>query len=249
MAPRQLKTSIKEHFIELTLASLATASKFLDAHGWNLDSAAAAFFNSQPSPDPKVVAIFDKYRSTENPDVISIDGTLAYLEDLNLDPEDPISLTLAYVLESPQTGEFRRDPFVRKWLALSVNTLEDMRKHVVEKHRHLSESVEEFEPFYQFVFEFVRGADPRIKTIPHDEAIVYWQMLLDPRFPTAKHRLASWYKFIDSTGKHISRDSWNMFLKFLVQVVVPDPQELSAYDEMSAWPSIIDEYVEWIADN
>lgn len=248
MAPRQLKSTIRAQFMELTLQSQTNATKYLDANDWVLDAALADFYNQEPESDEQVEALFNKYASEENPDLISIDGTLSYLEDLRLDPEDPISLTLAYILESPQTGEFHRKLFVKNWLSLSINTLEGMRKYVVSKQKELDSAVSAFEPFYQFVFEFVRGADSRIKLIPHDEATVYWQMLLDPRFPSLAARLAQWYTFVLELKRNITRDTWNMFFKFLVQVVEKDPELLSFYDETSAWPSVIDEFVEWLQE-
>ncbi|KAF3994416.1 hypothetical protein FT663_01435 [Candidozyma haemuli var. vulneris] len=246
---RLSKTNAKAQFVDITHAKPAVATQFLEEADWNVDNALREYYNQNPPQDPKVGAIFDKYRSPEDKDIISIDGTLEYLSDLGFDPEELLSLTLAYVLESPQTGEFHRDAFVRVWSTLSINTLEGMRQHVVQKQKAMDSSVEEFEPFYQFVFEFVRGSDTRIKVIGFEESVIYWQMLLDTRFPASKERLQQWYEFIEETKKSITRDSWNMFFKFLVQVVEKDPSSLSAYDEASAWPSVVDEYMEWLEEN
>lgn len=235
--------------MDVTHAKPAVANQFLEQADWDLEAALREFYNQNPPSDPEVDKIFDRYKSPENPDVILIDGTLEYLNDLGFDPEELKSLTVAYILESPQTGEFHRDAFSRVWLTARVNSIQGMRQFVDEKHSMMERSVEEFEPFYQFVFEFVRGSDSRIKVIGFDEAIIYWQMLLDLRFPASAERLLQWYEFIQETKKNITRDSWNMFFKFVVQVIEKDPDTLSAYDESSAWPSVVDEYMEWLEEN
>lgn len=244
-----MKTNAKAQFIDVTHAKPAVATQFLEQADWDVDAALREYYNQNPPQDPKVGEIFDKYKSPENPDLILIDGTLEYLSDLGYDPEELKSLTVAYVLESPQTGEFHRNAFVRVWLTLGVNTIQGMRQYVDEKQLLMERSVEEFEPFYQFLFEFVRGSDSRIKVIGFEEAIIYWQMLLDLRFPTSGERLQQWYEFVQETKKSITRDSWNMFFKFVVQVIESDPLSLSAYDETSAWPSVVDEFMEWLEES
>lgn len=46
---------------------------------------------------------------------IEIEGTIQYLEDLGYDAEDPVALVLAYFLESPSTGVFKKDSFINQW--------------------------------------------------------------------------------------------------------------------------------------
>lgn len=202
------------------------------------------------SYSPRLVALFDKYKDPEQPDVILIDGTLAYLEDLKFDPEDAISLTLAYVLKSPLTGEFHRKDFLSVWTSLKATLVADMRNHILSKHQNFQTSLKDFEPFYRYVYDFVRGSDTRVKAIGYEEAIMYWKLLfgINPEFLAISERLDQWYTFIGEREKNISKDAWNMFFRFVIEVVLPDPA-LSKYDEMSAWPSVVDEYVEWLEES
>jgi DCN1-like protein 1/2 len=50
-----------------------------------------------------------------DPDTINIEGTIRYLEALELDPEEPVVLVLAYQLDSPSIGFFSRQGFVEGW--------------------------------------------------------------------------------------------------------------------------------------
>lgn len=256
MKPKVPKPTLRSQFASITNTSSDVANAYLEKYNWNLEEAMHSFFGNLENvskkhlkPDKALVALFDKYAS-ENPDVILIDGTLAYLEDLGFDPEDPISLTLAYILESPQTGEFHREAFLRVWADLHVSRISEMKAYVEQVREELKTS-ELFEKFYRYVYEFVRGSDSRIKTIGYEDAILYWQMLFGerPELDKCQNRLQQWYAYVLENQRNISRDLWNMFLKFIWQVIEQDPENLSAYDEMSAWPSMVDEYVEWLAAN
>lgn len=227
------------------------ATAYLEKSRWDIQQALRTYFNQQQSlprtkrPSKLLVALYDKYKDPEQPETILIDGTLAYLEDLGFDPEDLVSLTLAYVLRSPQTGEFSRQSFLDVWGDLEISTIAEMRKYILERHKALRAEPKEYEKLYQYVFDFIRGSDTRIKTIGHEEAVMYWKLLLAD-IHQGQDRLEQWYEFITTSERSISKDVWNMFFKFVIQVIVADPTDLSGYDEMSAWPSVVDEYMEWL---
>lgn len=234
------------------------ATKILEKNKWDIQQALQSFYNEPAhTATPKraaskaLVAIFDKYKDPDSPNVILIEGTLAYLEDLGFDPEDLISLTLAYVLKSPQTGEFNRLDFLDVWSGLGISSLKGMKKHVISEHQRINSTPSEFERFYQYVFDFIRGADTRIKTIGYEDAILYWKLLFSTQqsMVSAQDMLGHWYTFVSANNRNITKDAWNMFYKFVIQVLVPDPIALSGYDEMSAWPSVVDEFMEWLQEN
>lgn len=226
------------------------ASQYLEKYHYNVQQAIDAYFEPAQrlrQPDKAVVAIFDTYADPQDRDVILIDGTLAYLDALGFDPEQLVSLTLAYVLKLPQTGEFRRAEFCDTWTELGALSVPAMRQYVLQHHQQLVAGPG-FEGLYQYVFDFVRGSDTRIKTIAYDDAVMYWRLLFSERtlLDKCRERLEQWYRFVESNEKNVSKDTWNMFYKFVVQVVEPDPETLAEYDEMSAWPSMVDEYMEYL---
>lgn len=234
------------------------ATVFLQKNNWNLEKAVSAFFNSDNSstrsipknaPIEKLQAIYDKYKDPES-DCISIDGTLAYLEDLGIDPEDRLSLTLAYILKSPQTGEFHRNVFIDVWAHAGVSNVAEMREYLEAQHKLLVLPLSEFEKLYNYVFGFVKDADPRVKIIDYMDAISYWRLLFADSgyLSDCAVRLEQWYQFVELSKRGISRDLWEMFYKFLLKVIHDDPDKLSGYNEMSAWHSMMDEYVEWLEE-
>lgn len=76
------------------------------------------YLSYQPSTErkdnKKLAAIFDNYKDPDS-DIIGIDGTIKYIEDLGYEPEDKVALALAEFLESPLAGVFERKSFIMKW--------------------------------------------------------------------------------------------------------------------------------------
>lgn len=254
MSGRQSQAAIKAHFRSITNALSSDAAAVLEKYHWDLQEAVLAFL-SDPSQlknvvaDPELEQLYNRYCDRTNPTIILIDGTLQYLADLGLDPEDPRSLTLAYILKSPQTGEFRRSDWEATWMAAGLVSLPQMRAHLDACHHDIYADRSKFEVFYRYVFDFLRGADTRVKSIPAADSAAYWRLLLPDHPLACAERVRQWCEFVEEGARPVTKDTWNMWYKFYAQVVQPDPQALSAYDEMSAWPSLVDEYVEWLRDS
>lgn len=233
------------------------------SHAWDLEGALLAYYYSNSSgknnksdrdtvlaAHRKVLACFDKYKDPDS-DIILIDGTLAYLEDLGIAPEHCWSLTLAYFLQSPHAGEFHRDSFVEAWMRVGVTSIPDMTRYIEQLHQQLTSTSAEFAKLYAYVFGFVRGPDRGVKTIDYKDAVSYWRLL----FPecaflaNCTERLEQWYQFVEQVQNPVSRDLWDIFLRFVLEILCTDPLNLSSYDEMSVWHSMMDEYVEWLQEN
>lgn len=253
MSSRQSQAALKAHFRSITNALATDAAATLEKYHWDLQTAVLAFLSdtrhSETVADPRVEQIFARYSDSNDSSTILIEGTLQYLADLGLDPEDARSLTLAYILKSPQTGEFKRADFVATWAAAGASTLPQMRAHLDARHHDIYADLAQFEQFYRYVFDFVRGADSRAKSIPAADSAAYWRLLLAEGSDKCALRINQWCEFVEETARPVSKDTWNMWYKFYAQVVQPDPQALSGYDEMSAWPSMVDEYMEWLHES
>ncbi|CUM65157.1 uncharacterized protein PRCAT00002784001 [Priceomyces carsonii] len=199
--------------------------------------------------------IFDRYKDPQDESVISIDGTMAYLDDLGIDPDDILSLTLAYFLESTSMGIFSREKFVNNWNDVNVSTIKGMKDFIEQYNENQILSNEDnFRYFYDFAFDYVKE-NKHQKVIGYDLAVDYWKLLLSksrawkPSEETNR-RLDQWYDFIINTYKrNISKDSWEMFYLFVKDIISTDPVHFKDYDEMSAWPSIIDDYVEYLHES
>ena len=93
------------------------------------------------------------------------------------------------------------------------------------------------------------------KSLDLDSAIELWKILLGEKFPN----LPLWCEFLRAThaSKSISRDTWDLLLDFATQVVSRpvisfshfsnffQNAKFSNYDPDGAWPTLIDDFVEW----
>ena len=95
----------------------------------------------------------------------------------------------------------------------------------------------------QFCFQFNRQGTHR--TLDKDMVVALLKMVLKSRIPN--DRLDSFCNFVETQGSYtrITLDQWTSFLDFSYEC-----EDLSSYDESSsAWPVLIDEYVEYMEEN
>ena len=61
--------------------------------------------------------LFDKYRenATDEPDLVGVDGTMSYLQHLEVDLEGMDSLAVLEIIQAPTMGEITREGFVSGW--------------------------------------------------------------------------------------------------------------------------------------
>jgi DCN1-like protein 1/2 len=150
--------------------------------------------------------------------------------------EDPVGFEAAYVLYlfgTPDTS-IPKSEFVKAWVdnSLSVRAL----RGKVRSCREYLVDYREFKPFYQFTFLLLTG---KLKSIPKEVAPVAFRMILGDRYSY----LDRWLQFIDEEAQpdSVTQDVWNMLLEFVDRY----PDSVAGYDEEAAWPTLIDEYVEW----
>ncbi|ODV79340.1 uncharacterized protein CANTADRAFT_6477 [Suhomyces tanzawaensis NRRL Y-17324] len=271
--PRYSRATLQQQFVEITNTNVPTATKYLELHEYNLNKAIDGYLSaatstskklSRAKPDPKIAAIFDKYKDASDPDKIDINGTLQYLEDLGIEPEDPLSLTLAYFLHSPSVGVFLKSEFLARWNG-KASDLPGMSKYIKTFHENTIHSTkdqdgdEDFHKLYDFTFGFLMELENQ-KLLDYELAIEYWKLLLPivisvsgADTDTVEHinkRTQQWYDFVSNEyTRAFSKDSWSMFYLFFKEIVVSDPVGFKDYDEMAAWPSVMDEYIEYLKEN
>ncbi|KAK0457016.1 defective in Cullin neddylation protein 1 [Desarmillaria tabescens] len=95
-------------FCSVTGAQAKDAKRYLDKYK-RLDAAVDAYYNDPVSrrsggsvtaaSTSKLNALFDKYKDPDG-DEITIDGTIKFCEDLSVNPEDVVLLSVAYELKS-----------------------------------------------------------------------------------------------------------------------------------------------------
>lgn len=221
--------------------------------------------------------LFTKYKSSDDENIIDVDGTINYLEDLELSPEDIKALSLAYLLKAPKMGTFTKERFTGIWQYYKVFDLNGMKKFINKFHNDLVNNNNNMEyidldtsenlslqGMYNFTFGFLMEVENQ-RLLDTETAIDYWKLILpivtesylheitpideDEFVANVNTRSQQWFDFlVEENKKAITFDTWSMFYLFFKEVVLDDPTNFKNYDEMAAWPSFMDEYIEFLYD-
>ncbi|CAK4030082.1 defective in cullin neddylation 1 [Lecanosticta acicola] len=251
----QQKNCINE-FVGVTQTDKTTAARLLKQHNWATGAAINTFFaNQSGAPNPNrapLNRIFDNYRenANEEPDQIGMEGTAKLAEDLNVNLEDIGALVLFEIVQSPSLGLLTREGFVDGWIEFGVDSLAKMRNAVLQRRSQLAADRELFKSVYNHTFSLALAE--RQKALAPDTAFDFWQVLFGPtglEWRTAQTNwLEKWKEFYTTKiNKAVNKDLWKQTLTFALETLKDD--SLSFWTEESSWPSVIDEFVEWMKED
>ncbi|KAI8447452.1 Cullin binding-domain-containing protein [Phakopsora pachyrhizi] len=199
-------------------------------------------------------AQFDQFQDPDDPNRMEMDGLMRYLTTLNLTPEDPKVICLCHLLKSPRLGIIIRTEFLNNWLAhfLSQQPTRTLQSNselvgfqidaINGLDRRLRSEASYFQNVYRFIFDF--GRDEGQKSLALETAIAFWELILHitPNLDSNVFKpvyLKWWFELLQQRNKSVTRDTWNLFLDFILQL----DDRFENYDESAAWPSLIDDYV------
>ncbi|KAK9358980.1 Cullin binding-domain-containing protein [Lipomyces starkeyi] len=235
-------------FVAATGATSRTAATYLRSNAWNVERAVDDYYDSGAAAPPKkeskaLVELFEKYKDPEEPSTIGIEGTINYIQDLGVALEDPVVLALAYKLDAPTMGQFPKQQFIKGWQSMNADTIPKMKKAVESLSADLANDPAFFKEVYKFTFGFVRPQGQRV--LPLDLAVEYWKLLLEDKFRN-EDVFSKWITFVtEEHRKAVPKDTWNMLLDFVVNVLGSE-DGLESYDAEGAWPSVFDEFVAYL---
>lgn len=92
------------------------------------------------------------------------------------------------------------------------------------------------------------GRENDQKAMSLENAQIYWGILFAApgmEWKTKNHDwLELWTSFLaDKWTRSVNKDMWNMMLEFALKTL--SDETLSFWNEDGAWPSVIDDFVEW----
>ncbi|KAF2160966.1 hypothetical protein M409DRAFT_37626 [Zasmidium cellare ATCC 36951] len=250
----QQRAAVSE-FTSVTQADKTTASKLLKQHNWNVGAAVNAFFNNPSSGANPLAAplkkLFDKYREDPKnaPDEINIEGTGNLLGELQIELSDVGALVFSELVQSPSLGVITRDGFVDGWSDVGVDTLPKMRNIILQRRSQLPTDRNLFRNVYNHTFQL--ALQDRQKALPMEMATEFWRLLFQAPAWEWKTKnspwLDWWIEFCEEKiKKAVNKDLWKQTLTFAEETV--KEETLGFWSEESSWPSVIDEFVEWVKE-
>jgi len=186
----------------------------------------------------KLEKLFAKYKDEgEGDPVIGPEGIEKFCGDLEISAEDVLVLVMAYHLNAQEMGYFTQTEFIDGFEKLGLDSIESI-KNQLSKFKAQLEDQETFKAIYRFAFFFAKD-EPEKKVVEMEIAAGMLGLVMGEKYPLAK----SFVEFlkVQDSYKALNLDQWMSFYEFC-KVVNAD---FSNYDENSAWPCIIDEWVEW----
>ncbi|KAJ3557633.1 hypothetical protein NM688_g1365 [Phlebia brevispora] len=260
-------------FMNVTGASQRDARRYLEQYNRRVDHAIDAFYNQPLSgrrepagpSTSKLNQLFEVYKDPDGDD-ITVDGTIKLCEDLGVDPEDVVLLAVAYELKSPSMGTWERKGWVDGWKGIGCDAIATMKTALLRLRDRLGSDAHYFQQVYNYTFEFSRP--PGQRSLGIDMAQAFWQLLIpfglqggalshivspptrdgeDTRMMEDEEGWRDeytqwWFDFLQKKGvKGVSKDVWQMFLEFVRSIDF----KFEKYDLEAAWPSTIDDFVEY----
>jgi len=227
-------------FVSFTGSSEPRALQYLKRYKWDLENAVNEYFqNPPPVEKPKfderaIETLFDSYAG-KGEQVMGADGLVKFFSDINVDLSDVISLAISWQLRAKTVGEFTREEFVGGFKRLTCSSISDIKERIILLRAELQDE-RAFKEFYLYVFEFAKGPHEHKRVLEIDFAIAMWQTVLGTRFKL----LNEWITYCKEVhAKPINKDTWGLLLDF-------SKTNLQEYDSEGAWPSLIDEFVDYV---
>lgn len=190
------------------------------------------------------------------------------LQEMQIDLEGLGPLIFSELVGAPSFGKLEKAPFVeglasaRYGCALGVgirhtdttcriSDLAGIRRVVEERESQLADpsSKAQFKKIYKHSFLLARPEGQ--KAVPLEVATVFWRLLFTPPsllWATDKTPWLEWYiEFLESRWKKsVNKDMWEQTLAFADKTI--EDESMSWWSEDSAWPGVIDEFVEYVKE-
>jgi DCN1-like protein 1/2 len=127
--------------------------------------------------------------------------------------------------------------------------VEKQKAYVKNLKAELPVNRELFERVYKYTFTISKTGNSKQAAL--DQAIAFWDLLFDSPLSAIKWTSPNtpwldWWKDFLTTSykKSVSKDMWTETLKF-AKLTLAD-EAMTFWTEESSWPSVIDDFVEWV---
>lgn len=181
-------------------------------------------------------------------DTLSAETTQEYLESLGVNLENAEMFVVMELVQAPSLGEITRQGFVDGWKNTDLTSFSktSQKAFIRGQIARLSTDPSYFKRVYRHAF--IAGKEANQKSLPLENAIVFWQLLFSPPGRPWKSAnrdwSALWEQFLTAKWtRSVNKDMWNMTLEFANKTM--EDEALTFYNEEDSWPAVVDEFVSW----
>ena len=196
--------------------------------------------------EDKLNALFNEFADEEDTEIIGMDGIEKLCGQVGISDAggDVRALVLCWKLGGCTVEPLKPGCIKRAEFTGSMHT---MRKDSIKALAQMLPSLEtgfmenkEFQEFFRFVHKFSREDGTQKKFLEKSFVVDLLPIVLDT---TRAPHLTLFLEFLATQPDTmaISSDQWESFLMFNTNVSL----DMDGYDDSSAWPVLLDEYVEW----
>ncbi|KAH7000373.1 Cullin binding-domain-containing protein [Ilyonectria destructans] len=256
MGWKGVKKHIASRVIPAWSLSRKSSKEALDASvkGSSKDSKSRYFSSNSDSKGPspletKLESLFASLQdASDEKDKLELDSTMSYLtEKLKVSLEDAELFVALEVVQAPTVGVITKKGYVDGWKVTGVGaTHQEHAAYIQKLISSLSKDTALFKKVYRHTF--VAGRESDQKALSLENAVIYWGILFSApgmAWKTKSHDfLELWKSFLsEKWTRSVNRDMWNMALEFALKTM--SDETLAFWNEDGAWPSVIDDFVEW----
>jgi len=189
--------------------------------------------------------LFERYCDLPTEDCISVSGLESLCDDLGLEPDDFLLLLLAWQCNAAMMCRLTRSEFVTGCRLLKATTTDGILSRLKDVAVDVQRDKNKFRDMYRWAYAFALDTSVLQRSLPLDIAVAMWRLVFSGSDVVPKI-LPCWLEFLEKRDDihSISRDTWEMFLVFVTKI----GDNLDSYDESEAWPSLLDDFVEYEND-
>ena len=169
---------------------------------------------------------------------IGSEGIMKICKDMHIDiAADAEILVFMFMAGCKEYGKITEEEFRKVGERMHVTkSLSDRTQYLSDFLKDPKDS--EFKEFYKWLWTFHK--EPISKSIDKDAAVTIMQMVIGKHFGLSK-KLGRYLLEVRDDVKGITKDQWVNMFDFCKTINA----DLSNYNDLSAWPLILDEFCEW----
>ncbi|KAJ1657628.1 DCN1-like protein 5 [Dispira simplex] len=184
--------------------------------------------------DPKMIKWFTKYKAAGE-DRIDHAGIEALCTDLGIEPGSDDFFVLSWKLQAATMGYYSRQEFIEGLSRLQCWDIPTLRRCLPQwAAERDNDSIHK--SFYTWIFGFTKTPTQRSLDVN-----VAFEIL--PLVIHDNPHVAPFIQFLQDKAQiaALNKDQWTSFYEFCNTI----PEDCVDYDELAAWPTLLDDYVRW----